>query len=245
MSQNNEYTKRLRKSTIKQVINDLLIEKITGVGGKIERNSYEEKITSLALMGVMITPGALYKRVSREYINLKRSAEVVVNANTTPGNEVSRLTSPSSAIQEEVDDDDEVPPEMGSRGGGDSDDESDYEPDDESDDESDDEAVPSLSRPKADRPLGNTDDEKREDAKKLKDCISAVACDYATEITSRKAEGKKRVMKGFLTDLINKKRDEFGVVVSISEETIRSRAKRRNKDSSHPGKNRHVCPRPR
>ena len=126
MSRNNEYLKRLRKSTIKQVVDDLLTEKISGVGGALERDSYEEKITTLAFMGVTITRGALYKRVSREYINLKHPLEVV-NATTLPGSEVSSLTSPSSATQEEVDDDNEAPPEMGSRGGGDSDDKSDDE----------------------------------------------------------------------------------------------------------------------
>ena len=59
----------MRKSTIKQVIDDLLREKITGVGGKIERDSYKEKITFLALMGVTITQNSLHKRISREYIN--------------------------------------------------------------------------------------------------------------------------------------------------------------------------------
>ena len=38
-----------------QVIDDLLREKITGVGGKIERDLYEEKMLFLVLMGVMIT----------------------------------------------------------------------------------------------------------------------------------------------------------------------------------------------
>ena len=46
--------KRLRKSTIKQVVDDLLKEKISGVGGAVERDSQEEKITSLVFMGVTI-----------------------------------------------------------------------------------------------------------------------------------------------------------------------------------------------
>ena len=47
-----------------------------------------------------------------------------------------------------------------------------------------DEAVPSISKPNIGRHPGSTDDKKREDANKLKDCISAIVYDYAAETIS-------------------------------------------------------------
>lgn len=80
--------------------------------------------------------------------------------------------------------------------------------------------VPAPRRGRADWPP--------EDAKKMKDCISSIAFDYATELTARKAE-KKRVRKGYLADLIKRKQDLFGLITPIPQGTIRTRVNRKYK----------------
>ena len=84
------------------------------------------------------------------------------------------------------------------------------------------------------RPKGTTSVKKREDKDILKQCLNAIAYDYATKLTSCKAE-KKRCKKGFLDELIEAKKAEFQVVGKISASTIRNRVRSGNLKPDHSG----------
>ena len=87
------------------------------------------------------------------------------------------------------------------------------------------EIVPDALVPKAGRPVGTTNEKKREDTEKHERCVISIAYAYSTKVTVSKAS-KTRCPKGFLVDLIQKKKHEFGVQSEISESTIHTRVKR-------------------
>lgn len=84
------------------------------------------------------------------------------------------------------------------------------------------------------RPKGSTNKKKAEDAQKEKDCVNDITYHYATELTARKAEGK-RVAKGFLDALIKEKKKEFGVGVTIDLKMIQRRVQRKSLAPKHRG----------
>ena len=59
------------------------------------------------------------------------------------------------------------------------------------------EIVPDALVPKAGRPVGTTNEKKREDAEKHKRCVNSIAYAYSTQVTVSKAS-KTRCPKGFL-----------------------------------------------
>ena len=77
------------------------------------------------------------------------------------------------------------------------------------------------------RPNGSTDNEKREDSMKLLECINSIALNYSTQ-KSKCLSPKSRLRNGFLCDLINSKKKDYGVSIAISEETIKSQYKEEN-----------------
>ncbi len=81
---------------------------------------------------------------------------------------------------------------------------------------------------------GSTNQKKREHIKNYKECINSVSQAYHSELTHCKDQ-KKKVMGGFLVQIIEKKKREFGVSCNIPEETIRSRTKRKSLVPTFPG----------
>ena len=77
---------------------------------------------------------------------------------------------------------------------------------------------------KAGRPKGSTNQKKRDDVKKLKECVNAIAHAYNNEFTKQRRLWQKLV-KGFLEQVIQEKKEEFGVSDNISIDTVRSRIK--------------------
>ena len=74
--------------------------------------------------------------------------------------------------------------------------------------------------PKVGRPLGCTNEKKREDNLKLKKCIDEIANDYSSSVSTL---GKmKRVRKGFLVDMISEKKRKYEINSDISVKTIYS-----------------------
>ena len=74
MSQSNAYHNKLGENAIKQVVDDLVNEKIAGVTGRTGRTSYDKQLACLAAMGVGIKRNALYQRVDRQIKAIHPSA---------------------------------------------------------------------------------------------------------------------------------------------------------------------------
>ena len=87
---------------------------------------------------------------------------------------------------------------------------------------------------KTGRPKGSTDTKKREETKRLHDCINSIAHDYSIKRERLKTE-HKHITRGYLAKLIATKQEEFCDVSPIAEETICSRMKQGNLNPSHPG----------
>ena len=78
---------------------------------------------------------------------------------------------------------------------------------------------------KAGRPKGSTRQKKRANINNYKECVNAIAEVYQNELTLHKDQNK-RVKKGYLDNIIEQKKEEFGLSCNISAETVRSRIKR-------------------
>ncbi len=91
-----------------------------------------------------------------------------------------------------------------------------------------------VSSSKAGRPKGSTIQKKREDISRYRECVSAVTEAYCNELTHNK-EQNKRLMKGYLEEVIAQKREEFGVSNKISASTIKSCMYRGSLAPTHQG----------
>ena len=97
MSHHSVFTKQLHAVVIEEAVVQLVKEKLAGVGGRAERESYNEKMASLTLMGAVISRDTLWRRVKRR---LERSiteppvVDVVVNS--ADSQVASVLTDPST-----------------------------------------------------------------------------------------------------------------------------------------------------
>ena len=209
MSDNSKYQKELIKYVEDKAVSDILKEKIAGAAPAAARDSYRQKIESLHVVGSTISKDGLYKRVNRLWKATKGKLPVPVVAPLPPP----ITTSPPSEVivdsgTSEVSSLPSISP-------------NDNPPTDQH------EIVPDALVPKAGRPVGTTNEKKREDAEKHKRCVNSIAYAYSTQVTVSKAS-KTRCPKGFLLDLIQKKKLEFGVQSVIYEATIRTRVKRGN-----------------
>ena len=92
----------------------------------------------------------------------------------------------------------------------------------------------SSSDAKTGRPKGSTDTKKREETKRLHNCINSIAHDYSIERERLKTE-RKYIARGYLAKLITSKQEELWVVSPIAEEIIHLQMKRGNLNPSHPG----------
>ena len=91
-----------------------------------------------------------------------------------------------------------------------------------------------ISSSKAGRPKGSTMQKKREDISKYKQCLNAITEEYHKELTSHK-ETQQRPVRGHLKEIIQQKKEEFGVSDDISAKTIRGRIMRGSLAPTHPG----------
>ena len=156
MSTQSQYVKKWHQSALQDVVKDLVREKEEGWKNRTARDSYTTKIKSLELIGISITPNALYKRVERESKKKPNEPtspieEVVVNDTS----EVSSISSPSTGTNT-------------------------------TDSESQDLLTATISSSKAGRPKGSTMQKKREDISTYKQCVNAITEDYHKELTSHK-----------------------------------------------------------
>ena len=209
MDSQSQYLKSMQEAALRKVVDDLVREKDDGWKNRTSRDSYTSKLQCLELMGIDITRDALYKRVERQSKSKKQlkstSTPIEVVAFNQPHSEVSSLSSPSTESN--------TP-----------------------------ESIPGrnhlledmVTLPKAGRPKGSTDQKKRADIKNFNQCINAITDSYKTELTLRRGENK-RVQKGYLEQVIQEKKEEFGVSCAISNETVRSRIKRGILGPTHRG----------
>ena len=152
MNSDHPYMKKIRDCAMKQVIDDLVKERLAGLQGPRLKDSYKEKHEFLEEMGISITRNALKLRVRRGL--RKRHPKPTEEA--APGSEMCSPPSPpddSQRQQEENDDDTELP-SLGDR---------DLCSDDDDEDAPEDELIPDLlplQRGKAGRPTGTTEERK-------------------------------------------------------------------------------------
>jgi hypothetical protein len=96
-----------------------------------------------------------------------------------------------------------------------------------------------MTTKKTGRPKGTTKMKLYNDVQQRKVCMAEIAKDYDRKMNEVKATGgiQTRVTKGYMKDLIEEKKKEYGIAKSfyISVETIKTRLKKRQLDPPHPG----------
>jgi hypothetical protein len=201
MSTQNQYLKKLHKSALQGVVNDLVQEKEEGWKRRTARGSYTSKLQCLESMGISINRDALYKRVERQHKKQQ-------NKTTRPVEEL-------AIVQKDPEVSSDSSPSTGGNAG------------------SDNVSKPMiLSSKGAGRPRGPKQQKERGDITKYRECLHAIAQAYHIEYTHHKVK-KKRLAKGYLKQLIQEKKDEFGVSANIPLGTVRSRIKRGRLAGSH------------
>jgi len=79
------------------------------------------------------------------------------------------------------------------------------------------------------RPKGTTSAKQYDDEKRYKECLNSITTEYANG-RERSEMTLKPIPKGFLRDLIQKKKSEFNVTANITHTTISSRVSRNKSD---------------
>ena len=212
------YLKEIRDAAIDKAVEDLAKEAANGSTGRAARHSYYIKIASLAAIGASIKTDALYKRVQRMRKQKGSNPPLTVHINLS-ASEVSSLSTPSVADNPQ---DVAVPTA-----------EPTFTAESTSRNPQEAEAQ-SVLRSNVGRPKGSTVAKKTEEAKKYRDCLDAISFDYATELTAKKAKGR-RCKQGYLDTLIKEKKEKFGVTKEISRQTIKSRIRRGNVENVRRG----------
>ena len=88
----------------------------------------------------------------------------------------------------------------------------------------------------AGRPHGSSVGNMKKKEKDEKACVAVIAVEYAAKIAEvNRMSGKKRIPKGWLSELIDRKKKEFGVVKRISRKTIETRRRRGRLNPDHRG----------
>jgi hypothetical protein len=169
MSTQSQYVKKWHQSALQDVVKDLVREKEEGWKNRTARDSYTTKIKSLELIGISITPNALYKRVERESKKKPNEPtstieEVVLN----DPSEVSSISCPSTLTNI-------------------------------TDSETQDLQTSTISSSKAGRPKGSTMQKKREDISKYKQCLNAITEEYHKELISHKETRRRTIWKRSLS----------------------------------------------
>ena len=79
------------------------------------------------------------------------------------------------------------------------------------------------------RPFGSTKVNIAKAARNKRECITAIAKQYQGKLEEKRG-GTQRIVKGYLSELIRQKKDDYGLPGSfyISKQTIQSRVKRKN-----------------
>ena len=216
------YLRNLISNADEKVVGDLLQEKLSGISGKALKTSYSNKLGSLQQLGSTLTRDALYKRVQRACSRARDKGSGVVTLTDLVEfqPEADRAAGPSCVLS----------PSVSSKGSS--------SPSEAGSPESTEEVCmggpPSDARGKPGRPKGSTAAQAQEDKENYKQCSDSIAYDYSTEIVARKALNQ-RCPKGFLSELIKAKKEEFEVTREINEATVRARVHAGNLSPSHPG----------
>ena len=188
-------------------------EREQGWKNRTSRDSYTSKLQCLQLMGISLTRDALYKRVQRQQKRQPNKTATPIDELVIPQNdpEISSVSSPSSGHNSN-----------------------------DSNIGSDDIPETMILSSKAGRPKGSTVQKKRANIKSYGECVNAISQAYNIELTQHK-EQKKRLMRGYFEQLIQERKDEFGVNTNISVNTVRSQMKRGNLAPTHPGTSSLLC----
>jgi hypothetical protein len=189
------FLQEIQKGSIETTVRRLL--QLRNAHGKIERDTYNDAIQSLASIGIVMPYAALRKRVSRASKvasdDILPTEEVTISVDGFSG--VSTLTPATLPNVDDATDD----------------------VDDATDDV--DEATAGVS--KRGRPKGITDAYKREMDANYKDCVNSITLDYISLVGNQ----SKRLSPGALCDLVKSKKEEYEIERDISLSTIRSRAR--------------------
>ena len=178
MSSQSQHLKKLHEAALQGIVDDLVKEKEDGWKSRTVRDSYTTKLNCLELMGISMTRDALYKRVACQ-IKKRTGAtsELVVELTADQNNsEVSTLTSPSTGGSSDLLDDEDT----------------------------DEHEVMDCSA-RGGRPKGSTNQKKRDDVKKYKECVNAIAHAYNDELTKQRGLQQKLV-KCFWSKSFKRKR---------------------------------------
>ena len=205
-----EYSKKIRQAANKSAINvaiaDLVAARKVRHADKGKRliksnHSYKNVIASLQLVGVDITYDALMKRVSRASVEDSIAETRIPNSSTE--SVVSSLSPRKQA------DDSLISENMA---------------------ETTSHEDPSLKTPELNssvggRPKGSTKAKKKLDKENKSKCTDAIVLEYSRQYNASKSVGGK-VEYGYLKRLIDEKKKEFGINISISSRTIKNRIQR-------------------
>ena len=201
-----EYLLKLHQAAIEQAVTDLAREKISDGTGVNERVSYRSKLSALTSIGVSITSEAMWQRVSRKVRQLENE-KVIDGAKTS---DLPSVICPSFSSTNVSDLSSPSPVSCHNHNEQDA-----------------------AATPKAGRPKGSTIDKQRRDHNNYKECVAAVAHEYAKERSRNPM--RKRIRRGFLSELIEEKKEEYAVSANIPKPTIISRIKNGNLSPKHPG----------
>ena len=207
-----EYSKKYRQAANNAAINSAITDLVAARnvrhadGGKRlikSSNSYKNVIASLQSAGVNITYDAMMKRVSRA--SVEDIITEIRSTNTSTATEVSSLSSP----REQADDDSLT-----------------FEKTAKTTSHNDHSlGTPELKSGVGGRPKGSTKAKKKKDKETESKCTDAITFEYSRKHNAAKSVGGK-VEYGYLKRLIDEKKKEFGINISISSRTIKNRIQR-------------------
>ena len=204
-----DYAKKVldaaRASATDMVVNDLVVKKRSS-SGYIDRKTMDKAWSGLQSVGITISKNSLSQKVARK----------LREDNNAPPTKKKKTVEPSPEEDEEEELATPIPPDpseslaarvfvvageeataISTIGSG--------------------SPVEEMQRPKGGRPKGTTNESKRQAEFSYKHCLDAIELEYSTEFAAARSK-KKRMPKGWLDNLIEEKRKEYGVKNSISKD---------------------------
>ena len=213
-----EYSKKYRKAANNAAINSAITDLVAARnvrhadGGKRlikSTNSYKNVIASLQSVGVDITYAALMKRVARALVEDHSIAEIRI-PNLSAESMVSSM-SPRKQANDSLTSENTA--ETTSH-------------------EDQSLGTPELQSSVGGRPKGSTKAKKKNDKETESKCTDAITFEYSRQYNTSKSVGRK-VEYGYLKRLIDEKKKEFGINISISSRTIKNRIQRGSLPTHH------------
>jgi hypothetical protein len=172
-------------------------------------NSDKNVIASLQLVGVDITYAALMKRVARASVEDHSIAEIII-PNLSAESMVSSM-SPRKQANDSLTSENTA--ETTSH-------------------EDQSLGTPELQSSVGGRPTGSTKAKKKNAKETESKCTDAITFEYSRQYNTSKSVGRK-VEYGYLKRLIDEKKKEFGINISISSRTIKNRIQRGSLPTHH------------